>query len=58
MRWGEKEKEDIDSIVIVISQAASTVCGVDLAKKNGISLVGFVRGKRTNIYTSPERIEV
>ncbi|MEA2022340.1 MAG: formate dehydrogenase accessory sulfurtransferase FdhD [Candidatus Caldatribacteriota bacterium] len=43
---------------IVISRAAPTDKAVELARKIGITLVGFVRGERMNIYSCPERIEV
>ena len=45
-------------IPIIISRAAPTDKAVELAKKTGITLVGFVRGERMNIYTHPQRIEV
>jgi FdhD protein len=41
---------------IVASVAAVLNSGVSSAEKAGITLVGFVRGKRMNVYTSPERI--
>ena len=52
-----------DNIIIVgypmiISRAAPTDWAVELAQKIGITLVGFVRGKRMNIYTHPQQIEV
>ena len=43
---------------VVISRAAPTDRAIDLAKRAGITLVGFVRGERMNIYTHPQRIEV
>jgi len=51
-----------DNIIIVgppmiISRAAPTDWAVELAQKIGISLVGFVRGRRMNIYTHPQQIE-
>ncbi|MBI5666346.1 MAG: formate dehydrogenase accessory sulfurtransferase FdhD [Nitrospirae bacterium] len=46
-RWG---------IPIVVSRAAATALSVDIADKCGITMVGFMRGKRCNIYTHPERI--
>lgn len=48
----------IGKLPIVISRAAPTDLAIKLAKKVGITLVGFVRGERMNIYTHPERIEV
>lgn len=43
-------------IPIVVSRAAPTTLAVDIAEKHGITMVGFMRGKRLNIYTHPERI--
>lgn len=41
---------------IVASLAAALDSGIAIAKDVGLTLIGFVRGKRMNIYTSPERI--
>jgi FdhD protein len=41
---------------IVASVAAVLNSGVSSAKKANITLVGFVRGKRMNVYTFPDRI--
>ena len=41
---------------IVASLAAALSSGVDMAEKANVTLAGFVRGKRMNIYTVPERI--
>jgi len=43
-------------IPIVASLAAAIDSGVDVAQRTGMTLVGFVRGKRMNVYTYPERI--
>ncbi len=43
-------------IPIVASMAAAINSGVEAAQLLGITLIGFVRGKRINIYTYPERI--
>jgi len=43
-------------IPFVVSHSAPTVGAVQLARKFAITLVGFVRGKRFNIYTHQERI--
>jgi len=48
----------IGKLPIVISRAAPTDLAIKLAKKVGITLVGFVREERMNIYTHPEKIEV
>lgn len=55
---GILKKIIIGKLLIVISRAAPTDLAIKLAKKMGITLVGFVRGERMNIYTHPERIEV
>lgn len=41
---------------IVASLAAALDSGIEIAKKTDLTLIGFVRGKRMNIYTFPERI--
>jgi FdhD protein len=43
-------------IKIVVSRAAVTAAAVDCANKAGITLIGFARGERFNIYCHPERI--
>lgn len=43
-------------IPIVASRAAPTTLAVDIAEEKGITLIGFVRGKRMNVYSHPERI--
>jgi FdhD protein len=43
-------------IQLIASLAAALSSGIEAAEKTNITLVGFVRGKRFNIYTSPKRI--
>lgn len=43
-------------IPVLASRSAPTALGIDLAASVGITLVGFVRGKRATVYTCPERI--
>ena len=43
-------------IPVVISNAAPTLSAVRLAEKAGLTLIGFARENRFNIYTHPERI--
>ena len=45
-----------DGISLVASTAAVLSSGIVTAEKANIALVGFVRGKRMNIYTGAERI--
>jgi len=40
----------------VASLAAVVSSGVEVAERTGVTLIGFVRGKRMNVYTYPERI--
>jgi FdhD protein len=44
------------SLPIVASLAAAVDSGITIAKETGLTLVGFVRGKRLNIYNAPERV--
>lgn len=44
-------------IPIIISKSAPTSLSVALAKKLNITLVGFVRGKKMNIYANEQRIK-
>jgi FdhD protein len=41
---------------ILASLAAAIDSGIGIAKDVGITLIGFVRGKRMNVYSFPERI--
>jgi len=42
--------------VIVAGVSASTSAAVSAADQSGVTLIGFLRGKRFNIYSHPERI--
>jgi FdhD protein len=41
---------------LVASKAAPTLQGIQVAEQNSITLIGFARNNRFNIYTHPERI--
>lgn len=41
---------------LLASRSAPTSRGVEIAKTAGLTLVGFVRGRRFNIYAGPQRI--
>jgi len=45
-------------IPIVASLSAAIESGIRLASSYGITLIGFARGKRMNIYTNPKRISI
>lgn len=51
-------KAVVHEIPILASRTASTCRGVNIADKFGLTLLGFVRGKKLNIYRNPQRIEV
>ena len=46
-RWGSP---------ILATRTAPTNLAVEIAEKRGVTVVGFVRGNRFNVYTHPERI--
>ena len=41
---------------MIVSRSAPTNMAVELAKKMHVTLVGFVRGKRMNVYAATERV--
>lgn len=45
-------------INLILSRSAPTSLAVELAQRSGITIVGFARGKRMNIYSYPMRIVV
>lgn len=51
-------KAIMHQIPILASRTASTCRGVNIADKFGLTLIGFVRGEKMNIYRNPQRILV
>lgn len=43
-------------VPVIISRSAPTDLALQLAEQLGVTVAGFVRGERANIYTHPERI--
>jgi FdhD protein len=43
-------------IPVVASMTAAIDSGVEAAQRTGVTLIGFARGKRMNVYTYPERV--
>jgi FdhD protein len=44
------------NIPIIVSRSATTTLSVDIAQKTGLTVIGFARSGKLNIYTHPERI--
>ncbi|AXH14709.1 sulfurtransferase FdhD [Malaciobacter mytili] len=51
-------KAVMHKIPIVVSRTAPTYLGVQTAQKHGVTLIGFARGKKMNLYTHQGRIDV
>lgn len=45
-------------IPLIASLSSALNSGVEVAKKTGVTIIGFVRGQRMNIYSYPERIVI
>jgi len=44
------------SIPIVASRTSPTSLAVNIAEENGVTVIGFIRGDRLNVYSHPQRI--
>jgi len=51
-------KAVMHGVPIVASRTSATCLGVKIGKKFGVTLAGFVRGDKMNLYSVPERILV
>ncbi|RXJ79982.1 formate dehydrogenase accessory sulfurtransferase FdhD [Arcobacter sp. F2176] len=51
-------KAVMHKIPIIVSRTAPTYLGVQTAHKHGLTLIGFARGKKMNLYTHSGRIDV
>lgn len=43
-------------VQVIASLTAALNSGIEVAQRTGVTLIGFVRGRRMNIYTYPERV--
>lgn len=46
----------VANIPVIISRSATTTLSIEIAKKTGLTIVGFVRAGKMNIYSCPQRI--
>ncbi len=46
----------VANIPLIVSRGATTTLAIHLAQGKGLTIIGFVRGRKMNIYTHPERI--
>ena len=44
-------------VPVVVSRSAPTALALELARDLGVTIVGYARGAKFNVYTHPERIE-
>lgn len=47
----------VAGIPVIVSRGATTTLAISLAKGKGLTIIGFVRGRKMNIYTHPERVK-
>ena len=51
------QKSAVCGAVVLVGVGAPTSLAVDLAQERGITLCGFARGERINVYAGPDRIK-
>ncbi|MEW6173294.1 MAG: formate dehydrogenase accessory sulfurtransferase FdhD, partial [Bacillota bacterium] len=53
---GVMERVARSGMRVIVSPAAPTLKGLEIAIAEGVTAIGFARGERFNLYTHPERI--
>jgi FdhD protein len=48
----------VANIPLIVSRGATTTLAIEVAEKNGLTIIGFVRGVKMNVYTHQNRIKV
>ncbi|QSZ66180.1 formate dehydrogenase accessory sulfurtransferase FdhD [Methanofollis aquaemaris] len=46
----------VAGVPVVVSRGATTTLALRIAEEGGVTVVGFARGRKMNIYTRPERV--
>lgn len=46
----------VANIPLIVSRGATTTLAIHLAQGKGLCIIGFVRGRKMNVYTHPERV--
>jgi Uncharacterized protein required for formate dehydrogenase activity len=46
----------VANIPVIVSRGATTTAAVEAAEAGGLTIVGFVRSRKMNIYTRPDRV--
>ncbi len=47
----------IANIPVIVSRSATTTLSVEIAEKTGLTVIGFARGAKMNIYTHAQRVK-
>ena len=51
-------KCSVAGIPVIVSRGATTSLAISIAERTGLTIIGFLRGKRLCVYTNRERFEI
>ena len=51
-------KCSVAGIPVIVSRGATTSLAISIAERTGLTIIGFLRGKRLSVYTNRERFEI